>query len=328
MKMKFKRAVAFMLTLLMTFSTVGTDLMTVYASSVPMEDATPGDTSAPQDTQQSDTTVPTETQATTDTTQTTAPTDTTAQSTTTDTTPQSTESADTTAPPSTEQSDTTAPADTTGNSTNEPEGNPDDSSEPQSATSESTADPAVDDTEASFDLEFKLVGGTATKIKIEDIDFTDLIYTTTENSVKLVIAPEDGYEFDMDATAQANPTVNIQPTNIENEYVVSNITSNVTIHIHMKLLPEEDGDDPDGNDSAPEETETTETKESESETESTSASNDLPSNDAYDDQATAGNGANSITIDGGSVGDGSTIYVGQEVTLTSDLDGTIIYSHS
>ena len=284
MKMKFKRVVAFLLTVMMAFSTAGSDMMSAYASAFTAQTDAPDDQTGRTDSSQPQSTQPgagPEETAQTQAPQTSAQpqsqpvqTDgnvpgTTAQSGNNLQTQAQSEQVQTTGQPDSQQTqeqttDNSIPAQTGENTdpagsgannadTNEPAGS-------SSETAESENAPAQTDPQ-SFDILFNTINSVDTKIKVDGTVLNGNVYKTAESSVKFTVEPESGYEVDLDATRAADPSLSIRPTDIVNEYIVDNINSNITINIHMKLLPEEsDGEEPPSDTSETLETEMTESE--------------------------------------------------------------------
>ena len=234
MKLKFKRVVAFLLTVMMAFSTAGSDMMSVYASAFTAQTDAPDDQTGRTDSSQPQSTQPgagPEETAQTQAPQTNAQpqsqpvqTDgnvpgTTAQSGNNVQTQAQSEQVQTTGQPDSQQTqeqttDSSIPDQTGGNT--EPAGsgaNNADTNEPtgsSSETAESENAPAQTDPQ-SFDILFNTINSADTKIKVDGTVLNGTVYKTAESSVKFTVDPESGYEVDLDATRTADPSLSIRP---------------------------------------------------------------------------------------------------------------------
>ena len=231
MKNKLRRISAMILSLLMTISMVGGDVLTVvaldetYQETESVTETEPATAAETESQTESETPAPTEavTEATTE------------------------------AAPETEETVQTT------------EGTTESAVETQAETAPSTEQ----ETEApSYTVNFKIHENGTAKVYVNGQEVTYKV--TDEGKVTFIVEANDQFEVNVADTISANPNLNIHRTSRTdvNEFEVSEVKSDITINIHTQKIPETESEEPPSEETQASETETTETSE-ETETEET-----------------------------------------------------------
>ena len=301
MKNKLRRISAMILSLLMTISMVGGDVLTVvaldetYQETESVTETEPATAAETESQTESETPAPTEavTEATTE------------------------------AAPETEETVQTT----------------EETTESAVETQAETAPSTEQETEApSYTVNFKIHENGTAKVYVNGQEVTYKV--TDEGKVTFIVEANDQFEVNVADTISANPDLNIHRTSRTdvNEFEVSEVKSDITINIHTQKIPETESEEPPSEETQASETETTETSEETEETESETIEESVVETESEtetveettEDETTGeellpplfSNGISLFSISGE-----KTVKVGKEITLTSDKGTSSNYEH-